>query len=55
MWEKGDTKKNVAEESETQLQQKEVEEKARKDRRNNIIIFGIKENETTNQKDKLKT
>ena len=26
--------------------------KARKDRRNNIIVFGIKENQATNQKDK---
>ena len=34
------------------FQEKEHEEKARKDRRNNIIIFGIKENQATNKKDK---
>ena len=34
---------------------KEAEEKARKDRMDNIIVFGIKENQATNQKDKLKT
>ena len=31
---------------------KEADKKARKDRRNNIIVFGIKENQATNQKDK---
>ena len=46
---KEDVKKNVSEEIETRLQEKEVEEKARKDRRNNIIVFGI---QATNQKDK---
>ena len=45
-------KKNVSEEIETRLQEKETEEKARKDRRNNIIVFGIKENQATNQKGK---
>ena len=49
---KEDVKKNVSEEIETRLQEKEAEEKARKDRRNNIIVFGIKENQATNQKDK---
>ena len=34
------------------MQEKEAEENARKDRRNNIIVFGIKENQATNQKDK---
>ena len=34
------------------MQEKEAEEKAKKDRRNNIIVFGIKENQATNQKDK---
>ena len=33
------------------MQEKEAEEKARKDRRNNIIVFGIKENQVTTQKD----
>ena len=49
---KEDVKKNVSEEIETRLQVKEAEEKARKDRRNNIVVFGIKENQATNQKDK---
>ena len=44
-------KKNVTEEIETRFQEKEAEEKARKDRRNNIIVFGIKEIQATNQKD----
>ena len=48
---KEDIKKNVTEEIETRLQEKEAEEKARKDRRKNIIIFGMKENQATNQKD----
>ena len=39
---KEDMKKNVSEEIEIRLQEKEAEEKARKDRRNNIIVFGIK-------------
>ena len=45
-------KKNVIEKIETRLQEKEAKEKARKDKRNNIIVFGIKENQPTNQKDK---
>ena len=45
-------KKNVTEKIETRLQEKEAKEKARKDRRNNIIVFGIKENQPINQKDK---
>ena len=49
---KEDVKKNVSEEIEIRLQEKKAEEKARKDRRNNIIVFGIKENQATNQKDK---
>ena len=49
---KEDVKKNVSEEIETRFQEKEGEEKARKDRRNNIIVFGIKENQATNQMDK---
>ena len=52
---KEDMKKNVGEEIKTRFQEKEDEEKARKDRKNNIIVFGIKENQATNQKDKLKT
>ena len=48
---KEDIKKNVTEEIETRLQEKEAEEKARKDRRNNIIMFGINKNQATNQKD----
>lgn len=49
---KEDMKKNVMEEIETRLQEKEAEKKARKDRKNNLIVFGIKENQATNQKDK---
>ena len=49
---KEDVKKNISEEIETRLQEKEAEEKARKDRRNSIIVFGIKENQATNQKEK---
>ena len=45
-------KKNVSVETETRLQEKEAKEKARKDGRNNVIVFGIKENQVTNQKDK---
>ena len=48
---KEDIKKNVTEEIETRLQEKKAEEKARKDRRNNIIVFGMKENQATNQKE----
>ena len=48
---KEDIKKNVSEEIETRLQEKEAEEKARKDWRKNIIMFSIKENQVTNQKD----
>ena len=44
-----DMKKNVTEEIETRLQEKVAAEKAWKDRRNNIIVFGIKENQATNQ------
>ena len=36
---KEDVNKNVSEEIETRLQEKEAEEKARKDRRNNIIVW----------------
>ena len=49
---KEDIKKNVTEEIETRLQEKVTEEKAGKDRRNNIIAFGIKENQATDKKDK---
>ena len=48
---KEDIKKNVTEEIETRLQEKEAEEKARKDKRKNIIVFGMKESQATNQKD----
>ena len=34
---------------------KKAEEKARKDRRNKIIVFGIKENQTTSYKSKGQT
>ena len=52
---KENMKKSVTKEIEIGLlQEKEAEEKARKTRRNIIIIFGIKENQATNQKDKLK-
>ena len=47
-----DMKRIVTEDIETRLQEKEAEEKARKDKRNNIIFFGIEENQTTNKKDK---
>ena len=47
-----DMKKKVAKEIKTKLQEKKAEEKARKERRNNTIIFRIKENEATNQRDK---
>ena len=41
---KVDMKKNITGEIETRLQEKEAEEKVGKDKRNNIIVFGIKEN-----------
>ena len=47
-----DMKRNVTEDIKTRLQEKEAEEKARKDKRNNIIFFGIEENQATNKKDK---
>ena len=43
-------KKNVSDEFEKRLQEKEAEEKARKYRRNNILVFGIKENQATKPK-----
>ena len=48
---KEDIKKNVTVEIETRLQEKEAEKKARKDRKNNIIVFRMKENQATNEKD----
>ena len=36
--------KNVSEKIETRLQEKEAEEMAGKGRRNNVIVFWIKEN-----------
>ena len=39
-----DMKRNVTEDIKTRLQEKEAEVKARKDKRNNIIFFGIEEN-----------
>ena len=47
-----DMKRNVTEDIKTRLQEKEAEEKARKDKRNNIIFFGIDKNQATNKKDK---
>ena len=47
-----DMERIVSEDIETRLQEKEAEEKARKDKRNNIIFFGIEENQNTNKKDK---
>ena len=49
---KEDMKENVTEDIEIRLQEREAEEKARKDKRNNIIVFGIEENQATNEKDK---
>ena len=40
---KEDIKKNVTEEIETRLPEKEAGEKARKDNRSNLIVFGINE------------
>ena len=48
---KEDIKKNVTEEIETRLHEKKAEEKVRKSRKNNIMVFWIKENQATNQKD----
>ena len=48
---KEDVKRTLLEKVKTRLQEKETDEKVRKDRFH-IVIFGIKENQAGNQKDK---